>query len=1020
MTAVAGQWTGAYAINSGFYFPYPSARPVQIAIGNTPGDWLFAIVAWRPSTAGSGVSIVVADDAHNWWEPVGAPSADSGAAGTVRTAVWAAPAARVANSGTGVTNVQVAATGPVLSLAATIVDFNGLLPWYQVAAIGTNYANAATALSLSAAAPSASALLFAGFASDSNSDTVTGPSGWTALTGSSASNGVDHTADIRLTPAYQVTSASTAASVSSSGTLDLAGVIAGVLVGAPQPAQPNPYWPVMITEAAIGSGVQTPPSEMTWTPLSGRSLAFTMKQGKSYSLGQLQAGQGTLTLDNPDGALIPPGTGAYAGIDSGTPLRRRVIWPGVPGGAPNPAPNYVAFSGYFRRWPWNLSGNLLRGQAVAEIADIWAYGVGTLNSMAIEECLLDSPHSLWPLTDPAGSTVASNLVPNGLGLTQVTSKYGAAGATAVFGSGSGDLLGASSAETTSSGTSSGGGTGMWEQTLAGQSFAQNFYGYALVCTDSSYPPISSGVTVETFAGYEGTYTILGAVAFTVPAATGATFTATASIPAGAPVIFSTAVGFTFPTGITAGQVYYVLGDGGTSFQVSASYGGSPVNITVAGEGYIQVQIGWDPVIVSARDGVGPVAELDVRNTDGALLLRYRTAPGSPATTVTAIDTGHDYRGQGLCHFSLAVTQTTWRVLVNGGGVLTASGTFANALPASFRELDFGGIQDATEHGYAFPGLIGFAAVYPGVSPQIRVISRFTAASDGMQAEAACDRIERILEYGGLTARRWLGQQVIPEEGDLVTSGQDIGGQASVSSMNNIAASTLPAILYVAPSGDVVYRSKFYVWNEPVKWVLGDNTAGGEIPFLIEQSATDYDPTRVTADVQLTQLDTQSITLPNGVMSSTTMAAVAATAAGQYGGQPYQQTGYLTADWSSAYTAGGSLQDLANWVQAVYCKPQNRFQTVTVDAASHPAAWPFWAAAAVGDMATVNVRLPTAAVSPLWSLNARITQTDRSSQFSQDGASAKITVTLDFAPEYQALICDDPVRGLLNGSNLLSW
>jgi len=1020
---VAGTWTGSYAVTSGFFFPFPSARPVQVTITNTAGDWLFAFVAWRPSTAGSGVSVVVADDAHNWWEPIGPPNTDSGAAGVVRTAVWAAPAARVANTVTGQTIVQVAATGPVLSLACTIVDMGALLPWYQVAVTpGSNFGNAVTSLALSAGAPSAQALQLAAFASDDNSKVITGPAGWNALTGASASNGVDHTADIKLTPAWQVTSSSSAASVSSSGSLDLAGVIAGVLIAAPQPAQPNPNWPVMVTEAAIGSGVQTPPSQMTWTPLSGRSLSLSIRQGKQYSQGTLNAGQGVLALDNPDGALIPPGTGSFAGIDSGTPVRRRVTWPGVAGGPANPTPNYVAFSGYLRRWPFSLDTAMLRGQAQAELTDTWGYGAGPLNSMAIEECLLDSPHSLWPVTDPAGSSGASNIAPgNGIPLTQVTSKYGAGGASAAFGASSGGLIGASSAKVTQSGAS-GGGTGMWQQKLTGNSLGVSGYGYCLQAVDAAYPAISGGVTVEVWSQAQVNWLVgTGAMSFTVGVGSPGSFSFSQSVPAGAAIQFSVAIGFTFPTGITAGQTYYVLGSGGSSgVNISATPGGAAVNITGSGTGFSEIILNWNPVILSARDGKGAVFELDIRASDGALLLLYRPA-GALSLTTVVVSTAFDFRTAiPLVHFSVAVTQTTWRVLADGGQTVTASGTFSGPLPASFRELSFAGVFDPVAAGQAMPGCIAIAAVYAGVSPQVRVISRMSAALDGLAGEAACDRVERALEYAGLTGRRWLGQQSVTYMGDLLASGQDIGGQAAVSSISNVAQSTLPAILYVAPTGDVVYRSKLYVWNEPVRWVLGDNTAAGEIPFSPGTVATDYDPTRVTADVQLTQLDSQSVTVPAGVMSATTMTAVAAAAGRQYGGQPYQQTGYLDFDWSSQYAAGGSLQDLANWVQAVYRKPANRVAQVTVDAARHPAAWPFWAGASVGDMVAVNVRLPTAVTSPLISLTARITQTDRSSQFSQDGTAATITATLDFAPEYNALTCDDATRGLLNGTNVMPW
>ena len=1015
---VAGTWTGSYAVTSGFFFPFPSARPVQVPVTNTAGDWLFAFISWRPSVAGSGVSAVVADDAHNWWEPVGPPVADSGAAGVVRTAIWAAPAARVANSVTGVTRVQAAATGPVLSLAVTIIDMSGLLPWYQVAmATAGNLANAATSLAVSAGAPSASAVLLAAFASDNNSDTITGPSGWTALTASSASNGVDHTADVKVTPAWKVSSSAPSASVSSSGSLDLAGVIAGVLVAAPQPAQPNPYWPAMVTEAAIGSGVQTPPSQMTWTPLSGRSLAMTIRQGKPYSLGALQAGQGTLTLDDPDGALIPPGTGPYAGIDSGTPLRRRVTWPGLPGGTPNPTPNYVAFSGFFRRWPWNMDPAMLRGQVQAETADVWAYGNGPLNSMAIEECLLDSPRSLWPLTDPAGSSDGSNLAAgNSLPLVQVASKFGAGGATATWGTGSGTLIGASSALVTRSGQP-GGGTGMWQQALSGTSLAFNGYGYALQCTDTSYPPISGGVTVEAWAGctLAATLAAIGGNGFCLVATAGGTFnTAQSNFPDGMPITLGILGGSSLPAPFTPGTYYVTGGDGQGNYSLSATQGGSAITTTSSGVGTVAPFIPWSPVFLQLCDGKGLVAGLSIRSSDGALLL-----PSRSGTSV--VDSGHDYRG-GLWHLSLALTQATWRVLVNGGSqALTAgSGTFSPALPATFREATFAGTQDAFQHGNALPGSIAFAGVYPGISPQVRVISRGSAAGTGLSAEAACDRVERLLEYAGLAGRRWLGQEAVTGEGDLTVSGQDIGGQAAVSSINNVTASTAPALTYIAPTGDTVYRSKLYAWNEPVRWVLGDNTAGGEIPFTPGGIATDYDPSRVTADVQVTQLDTQAVTVPAGVMSATTMTAVARAAGGQYGGQPYQVTGYLDFDYSSAYNAGSSLQDLANWVQAVYARPANRVQAVTVNAASHPAAWPFWAGASTGDMVQVNVRLPTASTSPLISLIARITQTDRASQFSQDGTSATITAALDFAPEYLALACDDPVRGKLDGSNVMPW
>jgi hypothetical protein len=258
------------------------------------------------------------------------------------------------------------------------------------------------------------------------------------------------------------------------------------------------------------------------------------------------------------------------------------------------------------------------------------------------------------------------------------------------------------------------------------------------------------------------------------------------------------------------------------------------------------------------------------------------------------------------------------------------------------------------------------------------------------------------------------------------SGQDIGGQPAATSITNVAASTLPGLFYVAPTGDQFYLGKWQAWNQPARWTLGDSVAGGEIPFTPADFATDYDPTRVVNDIQLTQLDTSAVTVPDGVTATTTMGAIEAASRAQYGDQPYQQTGYLNNDATSSYSAGAGLGDLASWLANVYARPQNRVQAVKIAAhanaanVSTGAAWQFWAGASTGDMVAVNVRLPTAATSPLISLTARITQTARTMQFSEDGTDASITCVLDFAPEYSCLVADDPVRGLLNGSNRLGW
>lgn len=1008
-------WSAGQAAGYGFVTTPPAATPLQVPVATTAGDWVAVIAAWRQPQAGQGISVCVADDAHNWWEPVGAPSADSPAAGTVRTAVWAAPAARAAKF------IQVAPTGPCIALAAAVVDVNGISPWWQVSGITSGDAQSASSLGpLSLGAPSASAIAFAALANDNLAATLADSgAGWTTLATFGTGNGVDHASDIQLLAQAQVYSAGISATLTATVASDLAGTLAGVLLSAPAPVQASPGWPVVVTEAAIGSGPQSAPAGMTWTALSPRSLELGIQQGKQYTLGQLQAGQGTLRLDNPDGALIPPGTGSFAGIDSGTPVRQRVILPATT------TPHYVPFSGYLKRWPFAVPGDMLRGESQCEITDIWAYAAGSLDSMARQEMLLDNPYAVWPLSDAAGTTAASNIAPgNSNPLTLVTSKYGASGATAVFGATptGGALIGDSSAKATGSSKSSS-SSGMFEQTLPASALTGAAgYGFALGCNDTRYPPLSGGVTIECWSQTTINTNTTGfgfsnsGNTITVP---------NSSFANGMPVTFSQAGATPLPTGMSAATVYWVIAASGASFQISTTLGGSAVTLSSNSIGFCSTTAPYSPVIWSIRNVKGQVASLAIRNTDGALFLNYQ--PVSGAAVGVAVDTTIDYRQVGPWHFSVSLSRAAWRVLVNGGGTLTASGNFSGNIAASFDEFWMAGIQDRNTQGYACAGFFALAAIYPGTLPQPRVIAHWAGASYGLTGDPAHARVERAVEYAGIMARRLILKQTVTyAEQDQTASGQDVGGSSAATMASNIASSTAPALLYVAPTGDVVYLAKQYAYNQPVKWVLGDNTAGGEIPFLLPQFSTDYDPSRVVDDVQLTQLDTQSVTVPAGVMSATTVAAIEAAAQAAYGDVPLQQTGYLTFDYSSAYTAGSSLQDLANWVAMIYRKPSNRVQAVTVEAAASsagvasPKKWQLWAGAAVGDMVTVNVRLPTAAVSPLISLTARITQTQRAMQWSLEGVKATLGLVLDFAPEYNALTCDDATRGLLNGSNVLGW
>ncbi len=909
--------------------PPPGARSLQVPVTNTAGDWMAAIVTWRQPAGAPAVTVSVQDDprAHNWWEPLGQPAGTSSATGITRTAIWVAPAAKAANY------VMVAPTGVVQGLACIVLDIAGMSKWQTLAGLSTTFANAATALSaLALGAPASQAIVITGCGSDNNADTITlTGAGWTALTPVSASNGVSHTADITLNGAYQVTTGATSATWSSSGSQDLSAVIAGLLAVVAAPAQPNPNWPVVAAELAIGAGPGTPPDQLTWTQVNARSLSLTgVVQGKQYNLGALAAGTGVATWDNPDGALIPPGTGSFAGIDSGTPYRLRMIWPA------SATPYGVPFSGFIRKWPQAWNTETLRGYSAATVADAWAYCSGQAQPILNDEILNDIAAApglawWWPCTDAPGSAAASNAAPgNANPLVVVQSKYGNGGNKAAFGGNPSAILGAQGTLLITSSVRAQSQGGMWGQTL--NSVNNLSQGFSLACADAAFPHVANGVTT------------------------------------------------------------------GCWFQVSGTFG--------------IIQLARVLTIATVRG-----LELDVflDTVAGHLVLDAGGPRAVNAITISSVN--YLATGSPLTYVALTFNRTTWTAYVDG--VQAATGSWTTSLSPRFSYVAFNGIAgtpseaisgSVSENQYA--GFTGQALVLPGILPPERIFTHYQAGVAAMAGDTADGRIERLLQAGNYLGRR----AILQDSGIDVTpmaSCQDIAGQPVSASIGNIAASTPPAVLGVAPAGHLFYLSRGHAWSQAVKWTLGENTAGGEIPYL-DDFGTDYDPLRIVNDAQLTGLDDQSVTTASGAVAAAEPPSIL-----QYGDQSVQATSYLQNDALSVLTAGPGTQDLANWAAGTNAKPGSRIAQVTVDAAEYPLAWPFFATVAVGDMIAVNRRPPTS--SATLSITGRVSQTTRNLKFDLiDGVEGSVQLLIDIAPEQAPLTADDATLGLLDGTHPLAW
>ena len=489
------QWTGTQAIGDGTGTPLPPTMPLEVPVSNTgdSGNGLIALVSWTLPPGYLGADMAVTDDAHNTWWPLGAPGASSSSAGYNRSAIWACPGASAAS------NVYVSPCGlpnPCYPgvIGVTIVEIAGFPQYAGGASVYTKHASSATSISVTAAAPSSSALVVAVAASDGydsgEEQPVLSGSGWSTLDGVKDSGG-GTTGGVPLvalgtSAAWQITSGSVSPSWTITTAGDLSAVVAVIELSAGPPAAPGANWPGFQLLAGFGAGALTPPGQITWTDITARWLAgqdTTATTGKQYELSQLQAAEDNITLDDNDGALTPdnPDSIYYPNVTADLPLRLVAWWD---------KRTYGVLAGYAEQIPisWDASWY---GLAKTVVTDVWSLQQNQLNSVLQEETTWDpNLYAYWPCSDAqyATGTVpnlnAVNAAPGNTNELQVlTSKNGALGAAQQFGAQGSGLPGDQS------------GT-FWEQ--KGLAANDEGYGYCLYCADPGYPSLTGGVT---FAGW---------------------------------------------------------------------------------------------------------------------------------------------------------------------------------------------------------------------------------------------------------------------------------------------------------------------------------------------------------------------------------------------------------------------------------------------------------------------------------------------------------------------------------------
>lgn len=323
--AVVNQWSNSYGQGTTFgsitsalqsnVTPLTPAFSVGPGSGvPTAGNWLFAISSWTQDPAIAQVHTGVGDDIHSWWREFPA----SQGSGTVRTSIAYTP-----NIARSAGNVYVAPDMEIAAINTIVVEIAGLGPWDTVAGTVTGYSAAATSLNLALGAPSQAGFTIAGFGGDNTSTgQAFAPGGWQTLATQTQGNGSDHLADNILTAAFLPSTTGSLSVTATASSENISGFMLQVFVGAspPIPANQNPNWPYFKVEAGFGSGFNTPDSEVTWTDISNRIWSIDETTGIQFQLGQVQATNLIMELDDFDGALIPPAPAApWSFTASGTP-----------------------------------------------------------------------------------------------------------------------------------------------------------------------------------------------------------------------------------------------------------------------------------------------------------------------------------------------------------------------------------------------------------------------------------------------------------------------------------------------------------------------------------------------------------------------------------------------------------------------------------------------------------------------------------------------------------------------------
>lgn len=410
-----------------------------------------------------------------------------------------------------------------------------------------------------------------------------------------------------------------------------------------------------------------------------------------------------------------------------------------------------------------------------------------------------------------------------------------------------------------------------------------------------------------------------------------------------------------------GQATYMLGDSDTGFGTS-SISTAPT-VSTSGPGIIYadpnlpspqspngVSVQFWVVIgstVSSPDlqptvftAYGPPSSYGTRPSLTAKVLNYTGSASLQVTLASGATVSAPFNvSSSPQQIVLTLTASSLSIYVNGA--LATSASLQPADTTTWRAVSLGCPNFAW--GTSAIGVGNFVAfdlaVYAFQIPYQRVVSNYSTGAEGQKGVDATTRLAQILAWANLGIPR-AGQVTFAGAPASVTQGPayQLAGQTASDAANQLATNEAGMVI-ATPSGAVQFMHREALFNLPSQVTFGDSiaVADAQIPYL-QSMGFDYDSTylynRVTITMQVG---------PNTTITVTTNDFASQFA--YFLRSALQQT-VQTTNNLDAYA-------ISQWYLAKYAQPSIRVRTITIDAASHPAAFPAVLGIQQGQVATVT-------------------------------------------------------------------